>query len=117
MSLNLSDCPVLSAGVVDLEATLRNVAEVCAAYNAELAADLEMVAPAVHAVFDKYPGASINMLALKNLALTELGVSFDQYAVMSERVHTFVKANEGTLFEIKRGKGGGCLRIADKPAV
>lgn len=114
MSLDLSKCAVLSGGLVDLEATLKAVAEAVTSYNVTLSNDMDRIGQAVHAVFDQYKGSAVNMPALTSLTIAKLGnVGPSEYQAMGERVHAFVKANEGTVFQIAKGKGGGCKRIAD----
>jgi hypothetical protein len=114
MSLNLSECAVLSGGLVDLEATLTKVADAVNSYNVTLANDMDRIGEAVHAVFDQFKGSAINMPALTSLTIGKLGnVGPSEFQAMGERVHTFVKAQEGTVFSIAKGKGGGCKRIAD----
>lgn len=92
--------------------------------------ELETIADAVNAVFDKYKGTSINMPALCNFALQELNAQPENYKVLQERTADYVRENAqgdkdketgleprpNSLFVIGKGKGGGVHRRADRPA-
>lgn len=92
--------------------------------------ELETIADAVNAVFDRYLGTSINMPALCSFALQELNAQPENHKVLSERTAQYVRDNAqgdkdketgleprpDSLFVIGKGKGGGVHRRADRPA-
>jgi hypothetical protein len=116
MSNNVVDFIVRVNGAIDQEATLNKFSAALAEYSAKRETEEADISAAVNAVFDKYPGASVNLPALSNLACANLKVSASSHAAMTERVADFVRANagEGGAFEIRKGKGGGVSRRADK---
>ena len=121
MSLNLNSCVEYSDGLVDLKATLNNVASAVATFNASMANDIDQIAVALNGVFDTYKGANINKPALVSLTVGKLDYKGDlqALALLTERVTLFIDSQvaSGTL-TMKKGKGGGCSRTSDhKPAV
>jgi hypothetical protein len=116
MSNNVVDFIVRVNGSIDQEATLNKFSAALAEYKAKRETEDVDISNAVNQVFDKYRGASINLPALSNLACATLKVSPEAHASMTKRVADFVRANagEGGAFEIRKGKGGGVSRRADK---
>src|ERR1700687_1368516 len=106
--LDLSKSVSYSGGLVDLEATLRNVAAEVAAYNTGRENDLEKVGAAVTAVFAQYPGASITKPALVSLTFNKLGnISPDLFTEMKERIESYIATQvEAGMLNMKKGKGG-----------
>lgn len=89
-------------------------------FVAERETELSTIGNAVHAVFDAYKGASINMPALANLALQRLNAQPSNFSTLEERTLQYVRDNAGTresgaMFAIGKGKGGGVKRWADQP--
>jgi hypothetical protein len=93
------------------------------------------IGDAVHAVFDQYKSASINMPALAGFVLQRLNVQPENFNALEARVMEYVrqnadlhekKAKDGTItqtaeaprtrtFTIGKGKGGGVKRWSDHP--
>jgi|SRR5579859_1874929 len=117
MSLDLNKCVVLSAGMINLEATLQKVAEACQTFNASNSNDLERIGQVVNALFDEHKGAHIQMKALKTFTMGRLeGVTVANYSNLEERIESFVRGSADR-FAIEKGPGKGVCRIADKPPV
>lgn len=122
--MDLGKFVVVKDGVIDVEASVtkfRNAVTIAAETRKN---DLEVVAVNVAAVYDQYPGAYIQIDALKSFVLRRLDVSPAAYSEIAERVHKYVQENTeagngiteaGTpaLFVLKKGKGGGFARRAD----
>lgn len=115
MTNPVADFIVRNNGSIDLEASRAKFTAALELYTAERETEDASVADAVNAVFDQYKGAAVNLPALKSLALGKLNATHAQFALLSDRVGNYVKANP-SLFEVKKGKGGGVSRLADKPA-
>ncbi len=104
-----------SSGAIDPVATTAKFAAELEALKAREADRVSKVADAVHAVFDEYPGASINMDAVGSLTAQKLGVSLEDMADTAEAARDYVRSNVSE-FKIARGKGGGAKRLSDVPA-
>lgn len=117
-----------SDGTIDQDQSETNFRSALVKRKAELETEQEQIGDTVNALFDKHPGASINMPAIASMAANMLNAQPENYSVLSERVLEYVRANsqgktaeDGTverpasLFVIAKGKGGGCYRRADKP--
>ena len=116
--LDLNKSVVYVAGAVNLEGTLKNVAEAIVAYNESKSNDFDAIATAVNAVFDRYPGAHVQVPALISLVCGKLApTTLEAMAVCQERTKEYLKANtgEGGFLETRKGKGGGVCRVSDKP--
>jgi hypothetical protein len=102
---------VRSAGSVDVAATLSKFENDLLDHlaNEELAnAD---VSAAVHAVFDQYLGACLNMPALVGAAFAKLGLPPSEFGTVGERIADYAR-NSGQ-FKVSKGKGGGVRRLRD----
>ena len=106
-----------------------------AAYIVERETEEETIAEAVHAVFDQYKSASINMPALAGFALQRLNVQPENFKALELRIMEYVRSNadqsaktdkDGNVltpaesprtrtFAIGKGKGGGVKRWSDHP--
>lgn len=137
MSLSLTTALVLSAsGEIDEQASTRAFQDALANYKAERELESDTISEQVHAIFDQYPGASIQMPALINMTLRSLNVQPANYSTMFEKVGAFVRANSDRpatvdkktkavlvpaepartrSFGIKKGVGGGVCRWSDVP--
>lgn len=128
MQINLHSYVVRgSDGSVDAEATIGKFGTDLARYIAERETEQETIANAVHAVFDHYKGASLNMPALVSMTLTKLNAQPESFKALSDRVLSFVRENAqgetkdgvserpNSLFVIGKGKGGGVKRRSDIP--
>jgi hypothetical protein len=112
---------------IDVEGSVtkfRNAVTVAAAKRKN---DSEVVSGAVHTLFDRFPGAFIQIDAIKSMVCTDLKVHHTAYGEIGDRIHKFVQenteagngiTNEGkpALFVLRKGKGGGFARKADLKA-
>lgn len=117
-------------GRTDEEASTALFTSLMKSHIASRELELETIADAVGAVFEKYKGTSINMPALCNFALQELNAQPENYKVLQERTAQYVRDNAqgdkdkvtgkeprpDSLFVIGKGVGGGVHRRADRPA-
>lgn len=112
-----------SDGSIDVDTTVNQFRIDLEKFKAERGTESAEVAAAVAAVFDKYKGApySLTMDCLVSAVFQELGGSAPQFKVYSERISEYVRNNaaphreDGKLFQIKKGKGGGVRRWAEVP--
>ena len=104
-----------SDGSIDVAGTVQKFEDELLVYLAERETEEEQVSAAVHAVFDAHKGARINMPAVVSLALQHLSVTPATYQALSTKVQEYVRSNNGVLFTIAKGKGGGVSRNADEP--
>ena len=114
MNINLVSYVVRDAlGNMDLAATENKFHEDLVKYQAKNEVDTEVIGNAVKQLFDKYPGANIQMKALITFTLQILQTKVDAMELVSSRIHKYVQANagEGKLFEIKNGAAGGVKRL------
>jgi hypothetical protein len=117
-TINLSTFAVRDdSGDVDVDATCEKFAQVLLQYQAERETESATIGAAVNAVFDQHRGATINTPAITSLVLQRLNAQFEQYKVLSERVHSYIRSNAGekgsALFRVAKGKGGGVSRWSD----
>ena len=117
-------------GRTDEAASLDVFRTAMATHIAERETEVETIAAAVGAVFDKFKGTSINMPALCNFALQELNAQPENYKVLQERTAQYVRDNSqgeknketgvearpDSLFVIAKGAHGGVHRRADRVA-
>lgn len=95
---------------------------------AELETEEAQIAEVVSELFDTYRSEPLRMPTLASMACTKLNAQPTNFAVLSERVLNYVRANsqgkalaDGTverpdsLFVISKGKNGGAARRADLP--
>jgi hypothetical protein len=110
---------------VDVEATMRKFHGDVVALVSHEENDAEAINAAVTAVFDRYPGASINTDAVIHAALVEMNVGVESSQDMSTKTRAFIQANssskreDGRLFKCAKGVGGGLCRwteYVEKPA-
>jgi len=100
-------------GSVDIAASANAYAKALTEWTAENEIPAEEIAAAVNTVLDRHAGKRIPMPALLSLASQELGADAENFKVLSDRVHAYVKGQKeaGLLFVIL-GKGGGVSREA-----
>lgn len=122
MSINVS---AIKAFLVSNDDGSVNFAASTAKFEAELQGYEEMnsqgdeqIAEAISAIFDQYPGVNVTNLA--GYALSRLQVGPTNYSETMDRVKSYLKANTGEYgeahFGMRKGKGGGHWRWADKSA-
>lgn len=86
--------------------------------------DLDVVSSAVATLFDRYPGAFIQIDAIKSMVCQALNVHHSAFDAIGDRVHKYVQewteagngiTEEGkpALFVLKKGRGGGFARKSD----
>ena len=121
---------VLTGDSIDVAASQAAFSKALSIHIAERETQQEQIAEAVSALFDQYPGASINMPAVASMTAQKLRAQPENFGVISERVLDYVRANSqetkdeagvvtahpDSLFVIAKGKNGGCYRRADRPA-
>jgi hypothetical protein len=79
------------------------------------------IADAVGALFDAHQGTSINMPAVASMACAKLNAQPENYSTLTELVLSYVRENasekreDGKLFRIGKGKGGGVKRWSEIP--
>lgn len=102
-------------GSVDVVASAEKYAEALAAWAAENEIATEELDNAVNAVFDRFPGKTIQMPALLSLCAVEIGGDPSNHKQVTKRLHAHVRgmAKAGTL-SITKGVGGGVARVADQ---
>lgn len=118
MNIVLSSYVVLSVeGVIDHEATLEKFAENILKFEAEKDAENATISVAIHALFDQFRGARLNMPYLIGEVTRRLDAKPDNYKSLSDKVQAFIRANaegDDAMFMISRGKGGGVARLSDQ---
>jgi hypothetical protein len=115
-------------GSIDHEATLGKFAGDLLQFEAEQEQQSAEIGAAVHALFDQFKGARLNMPYLTGEVLRRLSATPENYKALTEKVQGFVRsqsqgetADDGTVerpnsvFIIGKGKGGGVARRADLP--
>jgi hypothetical protein len=118
---NITISLVTKDGSVDQEASRQAFDTALSKYIAERETEESTIAAAVSAVFDKFPGAAVNMPALASMALQHLNALPSNYSTLDEKCKQYVRDNAGAresgkLFVIGKGKNGGVKRWADQPA-
>jgi len=119
----------------DLAANVTAFRSAYLAFVAEREIEDAAIGDAVHAVFDQYRSASINMPALAGFALQRLNVQPENFKALEARIMDYVRENADRheksdkagvviqaaepprtrTFVIAKGKGGGVRRWADQP--
>lgn len=134
----LSDFVVRGAGgKLDFDATVEKFSTRLLEFEAVVGLESEQIGAAVHAVFDRFPGAnSINMDAIVGFALPNLNPTPDNHNILKDRIKDYIRINSDRPekkdkvtkvvlaagepdrtrdFHIAKGKGGGVKRWADHP--
>lgn len=113
---------VLTAtGSVDTDATLESAATALETLVAARETETASIASAVSAAFDTLGGKREKMGFVVAKALQTLNVQGENYKALEARVHGYLqdnasKENDGSLFSIQKGKGGGIARWSDQSA-
>lgn len=122
-NININNYVVRSVhGGIDHEATLAKFAGDLLAFEVEQEAEQSTIGTAVHALFDQFKGARLNLPFLTGEVLRRLNATPDNYRSLTEKVQGFVRSRsqeetgETSVFVIGKGKGGGVARRADLPA-
>ena len=119
----VNDCQRNADGSVDLEATTVKFVTLLQQYTAN-DIDNETIDAALHATFDKHPGAVMNKPYVVGQVMNiELDVDPTSFDFVKERVESYLTANasakreDGKPFGVLRGraKSGSCVRWADVP--
>lgn len=104
---------------IDQDATVMKFAEELSLYVDSQEKLLGEIHEAVHAVFDQYPGAGINMPALVGKSVQILRPSIKDHVLVCEAVRKYVQLNskDDGAFVITKGRGDnrGVRRICDIP--
>ena len=103
------------SGSVDVLASAEKYAEALQAWVAENEIAPERLDAVVNAVFDRFPGKTIQMPALLSLCAVEMGGDPNAHKQVTKRLHAHVRgmASAGTL-SITKGVGGGVTRVVDQ---
>jgi hypothetical protein len=108
--IDLSEFVVRSGnGMVDVDATMSELARQVldmAAKEAELNSNIET---AVCAVFDENIGKALPMPYVVNTAISLMGVSPSEYAIVSRAIARWI--HTCGQFSVDKGKGGGVRRV------
>ena len=126
---------VVTADGIDQDASRQAFNSALVNYVAEREVEDDNIGSAVHAVFDQYPSANINMPALTSYVLQKLNAQPENFNTLEVRVMEYVRSNAdlsekkdkaGNIiqsaeaprtraFVIGKGKGGGVKRWSDHP--
>jgi hypothetical protein len=100
-------------GSVDVAASASQYAKALTEWAAQNEIPADRITAAVNSVLDQHPGRAIPMPALLSLSVQELGMNPENFKVLSDRVHAYVKGQaEAQLLFVTKGKGGGVSRTA-----
>lgn len=108
-------------GAIDQEASRQEFNKALAQYVTARETEQSTIADAVSSVFDRHPGTPINMPALASMVLASLNVQPENYSALEGLTLGYVRENasekreDGKLFRIGKGKGGGVRRWSDIP--
>ncbi len=119
--------PVRENGNISLERSLEAAEAALVKYIAETETQESVLADAVNAVFDQFPGKPMAMPTLVSLAVAHLNGQPENFKVLSEKVAQYVRdhsqgknlaekgktpvwENPGSLFIVAKGYGGGVSR-------
>lgn len=108
-------------GSVDVEASTAAFSAALSKHIAESETQAATVAAAVAAVFEKFPGTPITMPNVGSMVCGRLNAQPANYSTLEKLAQDHVRQNasdkreDGKLYRIGKGKGGGCLRWSDIP--
>lgn len=119
MTIDLSSYAVRVNGSIDERATVAKFTSDLATFAAREAEENGTISEAVHALFDKYPGARLSTDYIKGEVLRGLNVQPENFKALSTKIVGFLKAQcsgDDSVFVTGVGRGGGVARRADLPA-
>lgn len=129
MQINIASYVLRSSnGSIDHESTLGKFANDLLTFELEQEAETSTIGAAIHALFDKFKGARLNLPYLSGEVARSMNVPPDQFNAATAKIQAFVRSqsqgkSEGgveqypnSVFVIGRGAGGGVARRADLPA-
>ena len=115
-------------GSLDLEGTHSKFEDDLLRFSAERDTENAAMAAHIHAIFDQYKGARLNVPYLTGETLRRMGAQPANWKILSDKIVAFIQDNAqgkthedgsvdrpGSTFVISRGKGGGVARRADLP--
>lgn len=112
MNINISNYIVRSAnGSIDHEASLAKFAGDLLKWEADREVEREVIAGAVHALFDRHLGKRLTTPYVVSEALKSLNAQPENYKTLTEKVAEFLRTSPE--FDTTKGKGGGCARSRD----
>jgi hypothetical protein len=88
-----SDLVRFSNGSIDTDSTMAAFEGALSKHVANVELETTAIADAVMAVFDRYPGARVNMPFLISQALQGLNVQPENSKSLTDRVHAYVQEN------------------------
>lgn len=115
---SLADYAVLLSKGSDLETVTALFTQDLQAHVELEKATNEAILTEFNALYDRYPGARMNIPCVVSGILTALKVQPTNFGEMSKRVNDFLHAaEEAGIVKIEKGKKGGVTRVlAPKPA-
>ena len=119
MNINLSKFIVRMGNSVDVDATMLNLRNEVERLVIEEELTVGTIRDAVHAVFDTFSGARLNLAALTSFSLQHLDVTPETAGYVTSQIQEYVKKNSGerdsSIFWVRRGRNGGVKRWSDTP--
>jgi hypothetical protein len=104
-------------GVVDIAASANSYARALSEWVAKNEIDLSTLESAVNTVLDRYPNKRIPTPAFISYVINELGGKPEQYNVLAQRIHDYMKEQKSVgALEVVKGTGGGVSRVLAKTA-
>lgn len=116
------------SGAIDHEASIGAFATKLLQLEAQLEQEEKDIGAAVHALFDEWKGARLNVPFILSSVVRTLGATPEDHKSMSTKVHKYLQNRSqgkalpdggwerpNSLFHIGLGKGGGVSRRSDKP--
>jgi len=101
-------------GSIDEERSVQAFKDNMEVFKAERLLEEESIGNAVHAVFDRYAGASLNMPALISFTLQGLGAQPANYMTLEKKIHAYIQQNADQP-EKKDRKTGALLQAGEPP--
>lgn len=101
-------------GAIDADATRNRFDNDFSQFVAVAEQDEANIGVAVEAVFDRNLGQRLVLQSVVTFTLQEMGCTINKFSEMSEKVEDYIR-NHKTVYDISRGKNGGCARICDIP--
>jgi len=113
-------------GTIDRDASIAAFTSALDLFTVESELEGEVLANAVHTVFDASPGKRMTAPTVIALAMTHLEFTLETYTAMADKVKGYLQANSGprfmpngftplARFSVRKGPGGGICRWNDLP--